>query len=172
MKTVAILLGDPALSSIVSGVIEALPEVRVCEFTSLETLTIYMRIAPVDLIILNFDGKAGSPELMARALHADHRLFRGFGVIALTRAATDEARNAAHLAGIDELIDKPVSPKHLCERVVLRLGMSKVASLSYNYRGPERRRLRSVAKAGMPASALRQASNVIQLFGEGRQSRG
>ena len=55
-RTVAILVSNPALSSILGMVLAATPSLRVRPFESLLALSTYMRLAPVDLIVADLDG--------------------------------------------------------------------------------------------------------------------
>ena len=146
-KIVAILVSNPALSSILSAVLASAPSLRVRPFESQLALTTYMRLAPVDLIVADFDGEV-SADRLARDLRADTRLERrDFQLLALASKVTNQVRDASVGAGIDEIILKPMSPRYLLERVVSRL--ARVAA---------RQQLRKQAPVQWPA-------NVIPLFG-------
>lgn len=121
-KVVAILVSNPALSSILSMVLASVPSLRVRPFESQLALATYMRLAPVDLIVSDFDSDSAPADLVVRELHADHRLDGNrFQVIALASVVTAETKRASIRAGIDEIIMKPMSPKYLLERVLSRL---------------------------------------------------
>jgi two-component system, OmpR family, phosphate regulon response regulator PhoB len=121
-KVVAVLVSNPALSSILSMVLASAPSLRVRPFESATALTTYMRLAPVDLIVSDFDSQSAPPDRVARALHDDRSLERQkFQVIALASEVTAEMKKASISAGIDEIIVKPMSPKYLLERVLSRL---------------------------------------------------
>jgi two-component system phosphate regulon response regulator PhoB len=150
-KVVAILVSNPALSSILSAVLASAPSLRVRPFESQLALTTYMRLAPVDLIVADFDGEAPADQL-ARDLRGDTRLERrDFQFLALASKVTGEVRRASLGAGIDEIILKPMSPRYLLERVLSRI--ARVAA---------RQQLRKPVPAKWPA-------NVIPLFGRGPQ---
>ena len=121
-KVVAVLVSNPALSSILSMVLASAPSLRVRPFESAAALTTYMRLAPVDLIGSDFDSQSAPADRVARALHDDRSLERQkFQVIALASEVTAEMKKASISAGIDEIIVKPMSPKYLLERVLSRL---------------------------------------------------
>jgi two-component system phosphate regulon response regulator PhoB len=121
-KVVAVLVSNPALSSILSMVLASVPSLRVRPFDSQLALTTYMRLAPVDLIVSDFDSEKAPADRVARELHGDKSLERhDFQMIALASEVTTETKQASISAGIDEIIVKPMSPKYLLERVMSRL---------------------------------------------------
>jgi DNA-binding response OmpR family regulator len=150
-KVVAVLVSNPALSSILSMVLASVPTLRVRPFDSQLALTTYMRLAPVDLIVSDFDSDSAPADRVARELHGDKNLERqGFQMIALASKVTNETKLASIRAGIDEIIVKPMSPKYLLERVLSRLQRRPQVVA----RPLERQRLRDFA-----------GTNVIPLFG-------
>ena len=121
-KVVAILVDNPALSSILTMVLAAVPKLRVRPFESPGALATYMRLAPVHLVVADFDSCEVPADRLARELGADPALAaQDFQVIALASAAPPERKAASIAAGIDEIIIKPMSPKYLLERVLSRL---------------------------------------------------
>jgi len=152
-KVVAVLVSNPALSSILSMVLASVPTLRVRPFESEVALTTYMRLAPVDLVVSDFDSQSAPADRVAQALHADSSLERhNFQVIALASEVTAEMKKASISAGIDEIIVKPMSPKYLLERVLSRLQRRS----SQQPRPPGRPVRRDLSGAG---------GNVIPLFG-------
>lgn len=151
-KVVAVLVSNPALSSILSAVLAGAPTLRVRPFESQLALTTYMRLAPVDIIVADFDGDVPAHHL-AIDLRADMRLERrDFQLLALASAVTPELKTVSLRSGIDEIILKPMSPKYLLERVLARIA-----------RAAARPTLRKqAAPAQWPA-------NVIPLFGQAPQ---
>ena len=146
-KVVAILVDNPALSSILTMVLAAVPRLRVRAFESRVALATYMRLAPVHLVVADFDSRDMPADRLARALGADpHLATHDYDVIALASRVTVERKRAAILAGIDEILVKPMSPAYLLERVLSRL---------------EQRAARPVAPSSRPLPA-----NVVPLFGE------
>jgi two-component system phosphate regulon response regulator PhoB len=157
-KVVAVLVANPALSSILSMVLASVPSLRVRPFESQVALTTYMRLAPVDLIVSDFDSERAPADKVARELRGDTSLERrDFQVIALASAVTAETKQSSIRAGIDEIIVKPMSPKYLLERVLSRL----------QRRAATARPVRSVNAAVRPPRLdfTSAGSNVIPLFG-------
>jgi two-component system phosphate regulon response regulator PhoB len=151
-KVVALLVANPALSSILTMVLAAVPTLRVRPFDSQVALSTYMRLAPVDLVVSDFDSERAPADRVARELHGDTMIERrDFQVIALASTVTAETKRASIRAGIDEIIVKPMSPKYLLERVLSRL---------------QRRSAEPPRPPSRPTTRRDYAgSNVIPLFG-------
>lgn len=154
-KIVAVLVTNPALRSILGMVLASSPALRVRPFESEVALSTYMQLAPVDLIVLDFDSETAPADRVARTLRDTARRERGgVQVIALTGAVSPEIKRASIGAGIDEIIVKPMSPKYLLERVLSRLQRQAL------------RTARPLPARSMPRIDLTQTgSNVIPLFG-------
>lgn len=149
-RVVAIIAANPALSSILGMMLAADPKFRVRQFESAKAIETYMRIAPVDLVVADFDCEAAPADTLAGTLHGENfTTSRPFQIIALTHKATPSVKLAAMKAGISEVIVKPMSPRYLLERVRSRL--MRAAEL------PRERRLPPIA------AALRR-DNVVPLF--------
>jgi DNA-binding response OmpR family regulator len=152
-RVVAVLVSNPALSSILSMVLASVPTLRVRSFETEAALTTYMRLAPVDLVVADFDSRSAPADRVAQALRSDNSIDRhDFQVIALASEVTAETKTASITAGIDEIIIKPMSPKYLLERVLSRLQRRPRPAA----RAPVRARRPDVARSG---------ANVIPLFG-------
>jgi len=163
IKVVAVLAANPALSSILTMVLAGCPTLRVRLFESQAALTTYMRLAPVDVLVTDFDCADAPANEVADALRHDTRLFRrDFSIIALTRTVTETTKRAAVSTGIDEVIVKPMSPRYLLERVLARLRRGEAPVGGATYRGPERRN--RMAMPRVPAYN-RSTDNVVALFG-------
>jgi DNA-binding response OmpR family regulator len=122
MKTVAVLVANPALSSILSMTLAGVALLRVRPFETQLALTTYLRLAPADLVVADFDSLPARADRLAADLRADPALAsRGVQIIALASAITPEIKLASIHAGIDEIIVKPMSPRYLVERVLARL---------------------------------------------------
>jgi DNA-binding response OmpR family regulator len=91
-------------------------------------------------------------------------------VIALTRSITPPMRHQAISAGIDEVIIKPMSPRHLLGRIQARLRHRSIVGVLGGYRGPERRNRAPMPKP-YPLPARRATDNVIPLFPDRRKPR-
>lgn len=155
-KVVAVLVSNQALSSILSSVLASTPALRVRPFESAAALSTYMRIAPVDLLVCDFDSEAPSADGLARALRSDPALERSeLRIIALASAVSDGLKRASIAAGIDEIVIKPMSPGYLLERVLSRLRRRSVAAGPLQRSATLRKRL----------DPLRSGGNVVPLFG-------
>lgn len=169
-KTVAILAANPALNAVLTMVLAGDSRLRVRPFDSEAELFAYMRIAPLDLCVVDFDRDGRPAYEMVEAIRLDADFVsRDLPVIALTRAITPPMRQQAISAGIDEVVVKPMSPRHLLLRVQARLlKRSVVGVLGGGYRGPERRN-RVAMRMPQPHPARRFSDNVVQLFPDRRK---
>jgi CheY-like chemotaxis protein len=162
-KTVAVLVANPALSSILTMVLASAPAFRVRPFDSELALTIYMRLAPVDLIVTDFDAENARADLVTRDLRDDGGIENpAFQVIALASSVTPETKNLCIKAGIDEVIVKPMSPKYLLERVQSRLKQRAPQQQSIH------QTLRRLAARPTQAPDYRVGTNVIPLWTQDR----
>jgi len=162
-KTIAVLVANPALSSILTMVLASVPSFRVRPFESELALTIYMRLAPVDLVVTDFDAENARADLVTRDLRDDPGLENpAFQVIALASAVTPETKNLCIKAGIDEVIVKPMSPKYLLERVQSRLKQRVTAQHSIH------QTIRRFTPKPTATPDFRAGNNVIPLFTQDR----
>jgi two-component system phosphate regulon response regulator PhoB len=121
-RTIAVLVANPALSSVLSMVLASVPTFRVRPFDSEHSLVTYMRLAPVDVVVTDFDSVAARADRVTRDLRADEAIpYRDYQVIALASDVSPETKDLCIGAGIDEVIVKPMSPRYLLERVQARL---------------------------------------------------
>jgi DNA-binding response OmpR family regulator len=170
LKVVAVLAANTALSSILSAVLASSPGLRVRQFESLGSLSTYMHLVAVDMVVADFDCEEAPAEKLAAALRFDPGIAsREFQLLALARTINAETRAAAITAGIDEVIVKPMSPRYLLERVKCRLKLNRPTVVAASgYKDPERRdRLLPGARAGTIDFAQRR-DNVVPLFGDRR----
>lgn len=168
-KTIAFLAANAALSAILSQTLESEPALRVYRFESLDALTIFMRICPLDLIILDADSIADGVTESLRGLRKVPGLPNpDFEMMVLTRAG-EAFHRPFHDSGANEVLTKPVMPQRLLRRAFGRLAIRQPElGADGVYRGPERRqRPRYQPQAGATAEGQ---NNVIPLFGE-RQRR-
>lgn len=155
VRTIAVLVANPALSSILSMVLASVPSFRVRPFESELALVTYMRLAPVDVVVTDFDSAGARADRVTRDLRADAAIpYRDYQVIALASTVSPETKELCIASGIDEIIVKPMSPKYLLERVQSRLAR-RAASLS-GYRPTRQPTLRR--------PDFSQYSNVIPLW--------
>lgn len=129
VRTIAVLVANPALSSILSMVLASVPSFRVRPFESEVALVTYMRLAPVDVVVTDFDNTAARADRVTRDLRADPSIAHEYQVIALASTVSPETKQLCIASGIDEVIVKPMSPKYLLERVQSRLAR-RAASLA------------------------------------------
>ncbi|OEO29257.1 hypothetical protein VW23_026435 [Devosia insulae DS-56] len=130
VRTIAVLVANPALSSILSMVLASVPSFRVRPFESELALVTYMRLAPVDVVVTDFDSASARADRVSRDLRADQSIpHHDYQVIALASVVSPETKDLCIASGIDEVIVKPMSPKYLLERVQSRLSR-RAASLA------------------------------------------
>ncbi|MHB1109303.1 MAG: response regulator [Devosia sp.] len=171
-KLVAILAANPALTSILAKPLANEAGLRVCEFETSQALVTFMRISPLDLIVVDADS-TGTPAIdFVQSLRANRRLASPhFDIIALTRAAAAFHR-ALLEAGFDEVLAKPISTAELLDRVAPRLVQgSPHTAWDGVYRGPERRIGHRSRHASSHSRGEARPANVIPLFGRDRSSR-
>lgn len=122
IRVVAVLAANPALTAILSATLAAMPGLRVRSFDTRSELEAYMGIAPVDLLVCDFDCETAPAGDLAPALRRESSpARRDLQIIALTRTVSPHVKAVAAMHGIDEIVAKPMSPKYLLERVVARL---------------------------------------------------
>ncbi|UJQ95769.1 hypothetical protein [Mariluticola halotolerans] len=164
-KVVAILAANAAFSSILHMVLSEHRELRVRVFESEEMLSLYMHIAPVDLLVCDHDDADESVTSVVPRLRAKAALVRPeFQVIALTRKVSPTLKASCVAAGIDEVILKPMSPKYLEDRVLSRLREGPRHIVTNAYAGPDRRN-RLTPRSAPSERFDRRDSNVVPLFG-------
>lgn len=123
LKTVAVLVANPALSSILSTTLAGTPSLRVRPFETEQALRAYLQVAPADLVVADFDSLPARADRLSLRLRTDPAIARKPQIIALASELTPEVK-AAREAGIAEIIMKPMSPRYLVERVLARLASS------------------------------------------------
>lgn len=163
-KVIAVIAANPALSSVLTMVLGSDRRLRVRPFESEFALATYMRIAPVDVLVIDLDREDVPAVELVAALRASPGVVRAdFQAIALTRTVTSTLREASIAAGIDEVIVKPMSPRYLLERVVARLDLQRPFVVTPGYRGPDRRD-RLPASSRPTNHGRRRSDNVVELF--------
>lgn len=171
-KKVAILAANPALTAVLTMVVAGDSRLRVRPFESESELFAYMRIAPLDMLVVDFDREGRPAYEMVEAIRLNPGFMsRELPVIALTRAITPPMRQQAISAGIDEVVVKPMSPRHLLQRIQARLiNRSVIGALGLGYRGPDRRaRMPNPRPQSNPGR--RYTDNVVPLFPDRRAAR-
>ena len=134
-------------------------------------LIAYMRLAPVHMLVCDFDRDGRPAYEMVEGIRLNNALIsQDVPVIALTRSITPPMRHQAISAGIDEVIIKPMSPRHLLQRIQARLRTRSVVGLLGGYRGPDRRN-RIAMPTPQPVPSRRATDNVVPLFPDRRKPR-
>ena len=170
-KVVAIIAANTALSSLLAMVVAGDSHLKVRQFDSDIDLVAYMRIAPLHMLVCDFDREGRPAYEMVESIRLNHTLIsQDVPVIALTRTITPPMRHQAISAGIDEVIIKPMSPRHLLQRIQARLRSRSVVGVLGGYRGPERRN-RMPIPAPQPVPTRRTSDNVVPLFPDRRKPR-
>jgi len=131
LQTVAVLVANPALSSILSMTLAGAPSLRVRPFETEAALLSYLQVAQADLVVADFDSLPARADRLAERLRSDVTISKRMQIIALASQLSIDVKAASIHAGIDEVIMKPMSPRYLVERVLARLAKTKA---------PERRR--------------------------------
>ena len=125
LKTVAILVASPALSSILSMTLAAAPSLRVRPFDTEAALRSYLKVTHADLVVADFDSVPARADQLAARLRADGTICERMQIVALASTVTPDVNAASVHAGIDEIIIKPMSPRYLVERVLARLAQTR-----------------------------------------------
>src|SRR6185369_6997515 len=102
IRTVAVLVANPALSSILSMTLAGASSLRVRPFDTQLALTTYLHLAPADLVVADFDNVPSRADRLAEDLRHDRRISsRDLQIIALASSLTAETKAASIHAGID-----------------------------------------------------------------------
>jgi CheY-like chemotaxis protein len=162
------LAANPAFAAILSKTLEDDGGYRVATFTSVEMLTTFLRISPVDVVVLDTD-LPGAPAIdIARGLRSHMKLASSsFEIVALTRAAA-AFHKPLLAAGIDAVLEKPVVPAQLLACIDELMLVEREPVVPEHK--PAERGVLVRAFFPRPVPAERQG-NVIPLFGEGRVPR-
>ena len=160
--SIALLAANPALAGILARTLEIDGGHQVATFEGIEALTTYLRIAPVDVVVLDTE-LPGAPAIdIARGLRAHLKLANDdFALVALTNTPVPFHRPLL-AAGIDEVLHKPVSPARL---------LAAVDGLCQPQREVAVGNAPARPTFGASQSAPARVGNVIPLFGEGRRPR-
>ncbi len=119
-KFVAIITSSPALSSILAMVLDCEEHLNVLTFNRAESLKRHSRIAPIDLIIADYQiGAALAPQLAVDLRQANPN--RHFRFIVLADFMDQSTKQACQFAAINEVIAKPMSPLFVRDRVLAQL---------------------------------------------------
>lgn len=166
IPTIAVLSSSPALASVLGATLRRGHRWRVREFNDSRALNDYMRIAPLAVLVADYDLERTDAAEVALAIRGDAALAsRHVQIIAMSRTVDPEMRRKCVQAGIDEMIIKPMSPVYLEERIAARLvaGTNTYVAGSPRYVGPERRNRILLADA-RPIPVERRGENVVSFL--------
>jgi DNA-binding response OmpR family regulator len=160
--SIALLAANPALAGILARALEIDGGHKVATFEGIEALTTYLRIAPVDVVVLDAE-LPGAPAIdIARGLRAHVKLASDdFEIVVLTQTPIAFHRPLL-AAGIDEVLQKPVTPARLLAVIDGLCQPEREVAVGNGPMVP--------VFTGHHAQPAR-TGNVIQLFGEGRKPR-
>lgn len=166
VPTIAVLSNSAALASVLAATLRRGHRWRVREFGDSRMLKDYMRIAPLALLVADYDLERTDAAEVAMAIRSDAALAsRDIQIIAMSRSVDREMRRRCVQAGIDEVIIKPMNPLYLEERIAARLaaGTAGYVAAPPHYVGPERRN--RIPLADMRAIPVeRRGENVVSFL--------
>lgn len=164
---VAMLAGNPAFSGILRRVLQNDGGHAVTSFEGIEAITSYLRISPVDVVILDTE-LPGVPAIdFARGLRQHMKLASpDFYIVALTRTLPPFHKPLL-AAGIDRVLSKPVNPSMLLMTIeaLFETQRAVAAASALVASGPAAGSFESAARSPV------RVGNLIPLFGEGRERR-
>lgn len=166
--TIAVLSTSPALASILGATLRHGRDWRVREFRDTRSLSAYMRIAPVSLLVADYVLEDKTAADVALDLRSDAGIVsRHFQIITLSREVNLPMRQRCVKAGIDEVIMKPMSPLYLEERITARLRSAPRDHIACGpvYAGPERRgRIALEDTRPIPVERRGDGTNVVSFL--------
>lgn len=144
IPTIAVLSSNPALTAVLGATLRRERGWRIREFRHTRDLRAYLRIAPMAVLVSDYDlGDETAADIAAMLrTSAETPESQGAQIIALARRIDPHMRRTCIQSGIDEIIVKPMSPLYLEERVRERIarGASNYIDAAPAYVGPERRK--------------------------------
>jgi two-component system, OmpR family, phosphate regulon response regulator PhoB len=158
-RSIAMLASNPAFASIFSQALEGSGQYRVAVFATLPALSTFLRISPVDIVVLNVEAHWG--EIVEIASGLRHGL-RGVNPLVEVITLTISAPSAVSIAGsgIAAALAKPVTPLALMDTIDRVLAGSTEPSAARPRYMPASR----PPQIRTPAPVER-SGNVIPLFG-------
>lgn len=167
---IAFLAENPALSALLGKGLEEAGS-RVAVFSEPEAFKTYLRIAPVDLVVLDADCKGISAPEFAWELRTHPKLAsQHFLIVALTRA-DPSFRGQLHAGGVDLVLGKPIGATQLllaAQEVDRRVA---VPSRDNRHTAQPVAARRAISVSQPTPSPRPVQDNVIPLFAAGRRPR-
>lgn len=164
LKVVGIVAQNIALSSIWGMMLGDCANVRVRIFETHKALQVYLRIAPIHLLLCDYQlDDMSCPQLVSSlksnpAMHTEN-----MQIIALTRNIDRDMQREIGITGIDEVIVKPASPAYVRERAIARLALPVKFKRIPARQNSLAKRVDAYIETIETAQDL--PSNVVQLFG-------
>jgi len=163
LKVVGIVAQNRALSSILAMMLRDCANVRVRIFETHKALQVYLRIAPIHLLLCDYQlDDMSCPELVSSVKSNPQMHTENMQIIALTRNIDRTMQREIGITGIDEVIVKPMSPAYIRERAMARLALpAKYKRVPAN-KSSLAQRVEAYVETIIPAND--QPNNVVQLF--------
>lgn len=166
--SVALLAANAAFADIVCRTLEERDDYRVPCFSTVDALTTFMRLAPVDVVVFDTDLPGASAVDIVQGLRSHPKLANPlFKTIVLTRAAKP-FQQPILAAGVDVVLQKPVPPRHLLAAIDSLYADERLVAGSGQAHHSTRQVVRTLQAHSLPSERV---GNVIPLFGEGRSAR-
>ncbi len=163
-KVVGIITKNKALGSILAMILRDNTDIRVRKFDSVNALKIYLKIAPIHLLICDYDLTDLSCAHLIASLKSDPKMHtENMQTMALTQGIDRKIQQEIGIAGIDEIIVKPMSPQYVFERVQARIAMPQRFKRVPAKRTKLTDRLNALVQMQGIESHL--SENVVPLFG-------
>jgi DNA-binding response OmpR family regulator len=159
-RRVAVLAGNPAFGAILCRSLED-AGFNALNFSQVGPLTTFLRISTVDTLILDAELPGPSVIDIAKALRSHQRLASPlFEIVTLTRTRA-EFHRPFYDAGIDLVLEKPLTPARLIASLNERLELDHAIAANDGRRRTDHVKPRSWTAALRPRERL---NNVIELF--------
>lgn len=98
------------------------PDTRIRQFDSVRALKIYLGIAPIHLLICDYQLNDWSCAHLIASLKSDRKMHtENMQTMVLTKNIDKKVQQEITIAGIDEIMVKPMSPQYVFERAQARL---------------------------------------------------
>jgi CheY-like chemotaxis protein len=164
-RSIAMLAGNPAFAAIFSRAMEDTGVYRVPVFESVMALSTFLRIAPVDVAVLNLDVPWNELVETAHSLKHAHRSANPLlDIIVLVQAEPLVAPSPD--SGISAALTKPTTPAQLMAAIDKVLAEQQRPRPGHIRHVPAARRA-SITPAMHPI--VERVGNVIPLFAHGRE---
>jgi response regulator RpfG family c-di-GMP phosphodiesterase len=100
------------------------PDTRIRQFETVSALKIYLGIAPIHLLICDYQLNDWSCAHLIASLKSDPKMHtENMQTMVLTKDIDKKVQQEITIAGIDEILVKPMSPQYVFERAQARLAL-------------------------------------------------